>query len=194
MQNQFWLFLHGHFFPKRKHSALSVTSIWWFKVWSKVFPSSHRGAVQHSITGLSLVRLEWQAEVCFFLLPQSRSEEISPRFASNHPYHTRKRQQYREFNDRSNCCGSPTLCCGGVMNDSCNAPRCEEIAAAWSLFKPICHGCNFPVGLLCWGKWLDFKEENEEKFLVFFLNENKKFSLMKIQTSLCEFCFWSLSR
>lgn len=97
-----------------------------------------------------------------FLLPQSRLEKISPRLAGNHPYHMRKRQQYGEFNDRSNCCGSPTLCCGGVMNDNHNAPLCEEIVAAWLLFKPICYGCNlffFLWGCLAEGKWLDFREE-----------------------------------
>lgn len=33
------------------------------------------------------------------------------------------------------------------MNDNRNATPDEEIAAACLLFKPICYGCNFPLGL-----------------------------------------------
>lgn len=113
------------------------------KVWTEVHVNSHRGAVQHNRPGLSSGQAWVASWGLLFLLPQSRLEKISLRLAGNHPYHTRKRQQYWEFNDRSNCCGSPTLCCGGVMNDDCNAPRCEEIVAAWLLFESICYGCNF---------------------------------------------------
>lgn len=124
---------------------------------SELRPSGHGVAVQHSGTGPSSGQAWVASRGLLFPPPQSRSEKISSRLAGNHPYHTRKRQQRGEFNDRSNCCGSPTLCCGGVMNDNCNAPRCEKIAAAWLLFKPICYGCNFSLGLFSWGNWLDFK-------------------------------------
>lgn len=107
--------------------SLKCNSTRRFNVWPKVPPSSHGGAVQHSTTGLFSGQAWVASWGLLFLLPQSRLEKISPRLAGNHPYHTRKRQQYREFNDRSNCCGSPTLCCGGVMNDNHNALRCEEI-------------------------------------------------------------------
>lgn len=78
-----------------------------------------------------------------FPQPQSRLEKISSCLASNHPYHTGKPQQYIEFNDRSNCCGSPTFRCSRLMNDSLNVQLCEQITAAWMLSKPICYGHNF---------------------------------------------------
>lgn len=47
-------------------SSLKCNSRRRFTVWLKVPPSCHRRAVQHSGAGFSpLVRLEWQAEVCF---------------------------------------------------------------------------------------------------------------------------------
>lgn len=61
------------------------------------------------------------------------------------------------------------------MNDNRYAQRCEEIAAACLFLKPICHGCNFPLGLFCWGKWLDFKGEWEEKFFSEWKKKKKVF-------------------
>lgn len=78
-----------------------------------------------------------------FPQPQSRLEKISSCLASNHPYHTGKPQQYTEFNDRSNCCGSPTFRCSRLINDSPNVQLCEQITAAWMLSKPIRYGHNF---------------------------------------------------
>lgn len=96
----------------------------------KFLPAATGGQSNTAVLAFPLVRLEWQAEVCF----SSYCKADWRRLALAWPVITlitrEKRQQYGEFNDRSNCCGSPTLCCGGVMNDSRNAPRCEEIVAA----------------------------------------------------------------
>lgn len=105
-----------------------------------------------------------------FLPPQSRLEKIRSCLASNHAYHLRKPQQYIEFNDRSNCCGSPTLCCYGVMNDNRYAQRCAQIAAAWFVFKPICYSWNFPSSFfLAWRSSLILERNRKGSFL--FLNE-----------------------
>lgn len=116
-----------------------------------------------------------------FLPPQSRLEKIRSCLASNHPYHIRKPQQYIEFNDRSNCCGSPTLCCCyGVMNDNRYARRCAQIAAARFVFKPICYSCNFPSRFFFfffsrWEKWLDFRDELEGKVSFFRIRKKRVF-------------------
>lgn len=110
-----------------------------------------------------------------FLPPQSRLEKIRSCLASNHPYHIRKPQQYIEFNDRSNCCGSPTLCCYGVMNDNRYAQRCAQIAAAWFVFKPICYSCKFPSRFFSTGRSGLILERNS-----FFWMRKKEFSLMKM--------------
>lgn len=125
------------------HSALQRSQ------YDQKFPPAGTGGQSNTAVRAFFSGQAWVASWgLLFLLPQSRLEKISPRLAGNHPYHTRKRQQYREFNERSNCCGSPTLCCGGVMNDNRNAPCCEEIVAAWLLFKLICYGCNFSSGVV----------------------------------------------
>lgn len=149
------------------HSVLSVTAGGLKN--NQKFPQAGTGG-QSNTAGQAFSPVSvWVASWgLHFLLPQSRLEKISPRLAGNHPYHTRKRQQHGEFNDRSNCCGSPMLCCGGMMNDNRNAPRCEEIVAAWLLFKPICYGCNFPLGLFSWREKTWFQREKGRKVFFFF--------------------------
>lgn len=38
----------------------------------------------------------------------------------------------------------PRYAATALMNDSRYGLLCEEIAAAWLLFKPICYGRSFP--------------------------------------------------
>lgn len=109
----------------------------------KPFPSVNtRGQSNTAVNG---PRSGVLAKVRFasFPQPQSRLEKISSCLASNHPYHTGKPQQYTEFNDRSNCFGSPTFRHSRLMNDSPNVQLCEQITAAWMLSKPIRYGHNF---------------------------------------------------
>lgn len=116
------------------------------KVWFKKFlwaatreqPNTRVGAF------FSPLGLECQAEVYFSSYRRADPRRLAFSLASNRPYHPRKRQQRWEFNERSNCCGSPALCCGGVMNDSLNAPCCEEIAAACCYLNPLVVAATSP--------------------------------------------------
>lgn len=144
-------------------SSLKCNSRRRFTVWLKVPPSGHRRAVQHSGAGFSpLVRLEWQAEVCF--------------------------SSYRRADWRRLALAWPVITLITWENDNNTGSLMTEVivvevpryaAAAWwmtttmhrSVRRLSLHGCYlnpfvmvatfffFLWGCLAEGKWLDFREE-----------------------------------
>ena len=161
-------------------SSLKCNSLRRFTVWLKVPPSSHRGAVQHSSAGFSpLVRLEWQAEVCF----SSYRRADWGRLALAWPVITLITWE----NDNNT---------GSLMTEVIVVEVPRYAAAAWwmtttmhrSVRRLSLHGCYlnpfvmvatfffFPLGLFSWGEvtWFQGGEVS------LWMKKNKTFSLMKL--------------